>query len=112
MMHGEAGIMIAVSLLSLVAGSFLLMKVCKEDVCCKLFYKIVGYAVVIISILLIICGGYWKIVKFTHHGWGRGMGGMEMMGGKGMKPEMMKEMMKNCPMMKMMEEMQEMKKGE
>ncbi len=111
-MHGEAGMLIAVSMLSLVAGSFLLMKVCKEEVCCKLFYKIVGYAVVIISILLIICGGYWKIAKIGHRGWDRGMGPMEMMGGKGMNPEQMKEMMKNCPMMKMMEQMQEKKKGE
>ena len=105
MMHGDMGLTVAVSMLSLVAGMMLLMKTCKEEICCKLFYKIVAYAVVVISMLLIVGSGAKAAWRFSHHGeWKHEM---EMMGGKGMKPEQMQEMMKNCPMMKMMHEMQE-----
>ena len=101
-MHAETGLTIAVSMLALVSGMFLLMKTCKEEMCCKLFYKIVAYVVVIISMLLIIDGGYRMVWRISHHAkWAHEM---EMMGGKGMNPEMMKEMMKNCPMMKEMQE--------
>lgn len=105
MLHEGGGLVIAVSMLSLVGGMFLLMKTCcKEELCCKSFYKIVAYAVVVISMLMIIGSGAKSIWRMSHHGgWKYEMG---MMDGKGMKPEMMQKMMKNCPMMKMMQEMQ------
>jgi hypothetical protein len=103
--HGVEGLVLAVSMLSLVGGMFLLMKTCKEEICCKLFYKIVAYVVVVISMLLILCSGTKIVWKYSHHAGCKHE--MEMMGGKEMKPEQMREMMKNCPMMKMMHEMQE-----
>ena len=54
------------------------------------------------GMLLVVCGGtraVWKMHRY--HEWKHEM---EM---KGMKPEQMKEMMKNCPMMKMMQEEKE-----
>lgn len=107
--HGGSMMLVALAMLSLVAGMFLLMKACKEDVCCKAFHKIVAYVVIVLSMLIVICGVYKTVWKYSHHGFGPGR---EMMGGKEMKPEMMMEMMKNCPMMKMMEKMQEEKEGD
>lgn len=98
------------SLLSLVAGTFLLVKTCKEEMCCRWFPKLVAYVVIVISILMLLSCGYWKIMKLSHHGWdygkwGRGMHKGMMM--KGMSPEKMQEMMKNCPMMQMMKGMEQ-----
>jgi hypothetical protein len=102
MVFGDGGSSaIALSMLSLVAGTFLLVKTCKEEMCCRWFPKIVAYVVIVISVLMILCGGYWRIVKWGHHGWGYGRGKAMM---KGMSPEQMKVMMKDCPMMKMMQE--------
>jgi hypothetical protein len=101
MISGKGGSSsIAISLISLAAGLFLLMKTCTQEMCCKLFYKIMAWIIVVISVLMIICGGYWKITKWSHHGWGHSKC-MGMMKGKGMSPEMMK----NCPMMQMMKQM-------
>lgn len=94
---------IAVSMLSLVAGTFLLMKTCKEEMCCRWFPKIVAYVVIVISILLMICGGYWKVTKWGRHGRGYAHGrGFGMM--KGVTEEQRQAMMKDCPMMKEMRE--------
>ncbi len=126
MVWGGGSSTIALSLLSLVAGTFLLVRTCKEEMCCRWFPKVVAYVVIVISIIMLICSGYWRIVKISHYGWGsakwgmtrggRGMmGGMGMMKGmKGMSPEMMEEMMKRCPMMQMMqgEEEREEREGE
>jgi hypothetical protein len=101
MSGGGGGSSIAVSLIALASGLFLLMKTCTQEMCCKLFYKIMAWIIVVISILMILCGGYWKIQKISHYGWGRGKG-MGMMH-KGMSPEMMK----NCPMMQMMEQVKQ-----
>jgi len=112
MMHGGGLMLVAVSMLSLVAGMFLLMKACREEVCCKSFHKVVAYAVIVISMLLILCGGYRSITGYSRHPLRpRPMMG-RMMGGKGMNPEMMMEMMKDCPMMRMMGQMRETKEGE
>lgn len=104
MISGKGGgSSIAMSLIALAAGLFLLMKTCTQEMCCKLFYKIMAWIIVVISILMIICGGYWKITKCAKYGcWGRGKG-MGMMH----KGKMSPEMMKNCPMMQMMEQMKE-----
>ena len=70
MISGKGGSStIAMAMISLVAGLFLLMKTCKEEMCCKLFYKIMSWAVIVISILMILGGGYWKIVKCSEYGW-------------------------------------------
>jgi hypothetical protein len=84
--------LIAVSMLSLVAGMFLLIKAWKEEMCCKLFPKIVGYAVVVISILLIICGGYRMACKHPRPGLGpeKEMMGPSPMGERGMHHGMMR----------------------
>lgn len=105
MISGKGGgSSIAISLLSLAAGLFLLMKTCTQEMCCKLFYKIMAWIIVVISILMIICGGYWKITKCAKHGcWGYGKGMHKGMMMKGMSPEMMK----NCPMMQMMDQMKQ-----
>jgi len=88
---GGGGSMIALSMLSLVAGMFLLIKACREEICCKAFAKVVAYAVVIISILLILCGGVKMVTKCARHGWGQCTGmkhkGMMMM--EKMRPGMM-----------------------
>ncbi len=91
---------ISLSLLTLVAGMFLLIRAWKEEICCKVFVKIVGYVVVIVSILLFLCSSYhgilYKVSK--EGGWGYGRGGM--MRGKGMMHRMMRE---SFPMREMMQ---------
>lgn len=103
-MCGGGGSTLGVSLIALAGGLFLLMKTCTQEMCCKLFYKIMAWIIVVIASLMVVCGGYWKIMKMSHGGWGYGKGmmhkGMMM---KGMTPEMMK----NCPMMQMMQQMKE-----
>ena len=102
MLTGGGGSTIALSLLSLVAGTFLLVKTCKEEMCCRWFPKIVAYVVIVISIVLLVCAGYWKIAGWSHHGWGYGHGKHMKM--KDMTPEQMQDMMKKCPMMQKMQE--------
>lgn len=94
----------AVELIALVMGAKLLMKVCKEEVCCKLFYKIIGYFVVIASMILILCTAFqsYKMMERKGEGPMKGMHSKMMM-----DPAMHEKMMKECPMMKkMMEEME------
>jgi hypothetical protein len=107
MIGGGGGSTIALSMLSLVGGMYLLMKAWTTEVCCKLFVKIVAWAIVVISILMILSGGYWKVVKMSHHGFGYGKWGKGMMHKGMMMKGMSPEMMKNCPMMQMMEQMKE-----
>lgn len=106
----KGGMLIAVAMLSLVAGTWLAVRSCKGDVCCTLFPKIVGYAVVIISILLILCGANRVLFGPAYHHWKDGRGGYGMMGPKGMmmfehmSPEERAKMMKDHPMMKGMKD--------
>ncbi len=106
----KGGLLIAVAMLSLVAGTWLAVRSCKGDVCCTLFPKIVGYAVVVVSILLILCGANRVLFGPAYHHWKDGRGGYGMRGPKGMMFEKMSaeeraKMMKDHPMMKgMMEE--------
>ncbi|MBN1282272.1 MAG: hypothetical protein JXA24_00685 [Proteobacteria bacterium] len=101
MAYAYGGGTIALSMLSLVAGMFLLMKACGEEVCCRSFHKVVAYAVIVISMILIVCGGFARLTMCVRHGWGHCLGmshrGDMMM--EGMRPGMM-------PMMPMMPRMQ------
>lgn len=108
-MCGGGGSSIGISLIALASGLFLLMKTCTQEMCCKLFYKIMAWIIVVIAALMVICGGYWKIQKMSHGGWGYGKWGKGMMHKGMMMKGMSPEMMKHCPMMQMMEQM---KRGE
>ncbi|MFH1830640.1 MAG: hypothetical protein ABH871_07685 [Pseudomonadota bacterium] len=95
---------IALSLIALVAGMYLLMKVwkeqmcCKEEMCCKVFAKIVGYVVVIVSILIFLCSSFHGVLYITGVDIGCGMGG------KWYKKDMMhNKMMMHSPRIKMMQ---------
>src|ERR1017187_4128036 len=57
---------IAVLLLSLTAGAFLLAKIKKEDL--GVFYRIVAWFVIVFSILLIACSAIRCIVGRQHKG--------------------------------------------
>ena len=77
MLSGKGGSStIAMSLIALAAGLFLLMKTCMQEMCCKLFYKIMAWIIVVIASLCVIGGGYWKIAKWGHYGRGYGKGMM------------------------------------
>lgn len=103
MMHFH-GVM-ALELLALVAGMMLLQKVCSAEVCCRLFFKIVAYFVIVVSMLMIVCTA-WNGVKMCKE-WGcmRGKGPMGGMMGPEMGPGM-GPMMRDRPMMKMMQPME------
>lgn len=83
----------AVELIALVMGAKLLMKACKEEVCCKLFYKIIGYFVVIVSMILILCTAFQGYKMMDRKGEGSMMGmHHKMMMDPAMHEKMMKEM--------------------
>lgn len=105
MMHFH-GVM-ALELLALVAGMLLLHKVCNAEICCRLFFKVVAYFVIIVSMLMIVCS-VWHGVAALKDGGFCMRGKCPMMGGM-MGPEMgpgMGPMMKDRPMMKMMPPME------
>ena len=89
-------IAVALSLIALVMGTYLVVRVAKEEVCCKGFAKIVGIATIVLSILVIICSAYhsvgcWKgkcMRPGMGAGGGMGMGMMHHM--KGMDQDMKK----------------------
>lgn len=101
----------ALGLIALVAGTYLLMRIDKEDVCCKVFAKIVGYVVVILSILGMICSTYysamyWKAGHYCPSMMHGGKYGMHKMLHRGERRHMMKKsppmkkMFERCPCMK------------
>lgn len=116
----QADTAFAAELLALVAGTFLLTWVAKQEVCCKTFGKVVAYFAIVASILGMLCTGYYTLrywedghFKSPHLMSMQGMSGMQGMGMMGqmkdkkgmgmmMDPAMMQEMMANCPMMKQM----------
>ena len=78
----------ALGLIALVAGTYLLARGGKEDMCCKAFAKIIGTVVVILSILCVLCTGFYSFRYLEegyflspHPKWERGM----EMKGKGMR---------------------------
>ena len=86
MVCGCGGSSLPLSMLSLVGGMYLIMKSCSTEVCCRAFAKIVGWVIVIISIIMVVSGIYWKVTMCKEHGWCMGKGrGMMMMHHKGMK---------------------------
>jgi hypothetical protein len=114
----------ALELIALVAGVFLLLRACGAEACCRLFARIVAWFVIAVSAILIICTAWHNYLLFKegcmkHGGMGCHMGGMmpPMLPGMGpmgpgagpeagpMGPgaEQMGDMVKNCPLMKMME---------
>lgn len=110
---------LALTLIALVAGTILLVRVSKEEVCCKKFTKIVGIFVIVASLLLLICTVYHRVL-----GWSKGSCDMhDKMGASGMMmhgKEMMNMMdnearskfMKDYPRMRMMMESKEKTKSE
>ena len=50
----------ALGLIALVAGTYLLARAGKEDMCCKAFAKIIGTVVVILSILSVLCTAFYS----------------------------------------------------
>lgn len=119
----QADTAFAGELIALVAGTFLLAWVTKQEVCCKTFGKVVAYFTIVASILGMLCTGYYTLRYWKEGDFKRpysmmsmqGVGGMQgmdvmgsMKGNKGMgmmmNPAMMQEMMNNCPMMKQMME--------
>ena len=80
---------IAVLLLSLTAGTFLLAKTKKEEL--GIFYRVVAWFVIVFSILLITCSAIRCIIGRPHK-MNNGQSEMmrhRMMGGMGMRERMM-----------------------
>jgi hypothetical protein len=81
-----------VTLLALVAGTLLLSVLNKLEPCCKTSAKVIGYIVVILSILQLLCLSYHTVLYsgdglFKPRGPGSGSG--MMMNGGGMNKGMM-----------------------
>jgi len=99
----QAHIAGGLALLALVAGTWLLVRVCHQEVCCRWFVKVVGIFVITLSLLMLACNA-WHSFLF----WKMGADKMPWMGAhgprmmEGMDPGHMQKMMKECPMMKMM----------
>lgn len=118
----------ALELIALVAGTIVLVRVSKEEVCCKKFTKIVGIFVIVASLLLMICTVYHRVLSCSKGSCDMhdktGMSGMMsepkrmdmMMHGKEMMNMMDNEarskFMKDYPRMKMMMESKEKTKSE
>lgn len=92
----------AVELLALVAGTFLLVRISGQEVCCKTFGKVVAYFTIVASILAMLCtfyytARYWEDGHFkTPHTMMR-MQGMDMMDCPMMQDMMKKGMNQNAP---------------
>lgn len=92
----KANLALAVGLIALVSGTYLLARAGKEEMCCKAFAKIIGTIVVILSILSLLCTGLYSFRYLEegyflppHSKWERGA----EMKGKGMRgPKMRKKM--------------------
>ncbi len=103
----KADTALAVELIALAAGTLLLLYAGKEQVCCKIFAKIVAYFVIIAAFLALLCTSYytmryWEDGHFSkpcpmmhmkERGMMRGMPGKERHEG-----------MRERPMMRMMHE--------
>jgi hypothetical protein len=83
----SANLALALGLIALVCGTYLLARAGGEEMCCKGFAKVVGTVVVILSILSILCTGFYSFRYLEegyfltpHPKWERGA---EMMKGKG-----------------------------
>jgi hypothetical protein len=90
----QAHIAGGMALLALVAGTWLTVRVCHEEICCRWFAKAVGIFVITLSLLMLACNAYhsflyWKMGADKMPGMGMGawtgMHGPRMMGGMGMQ---------------------------
>lgn len=94
----------ALALLALAAGTWLLLSAAKEGVCCNRFAKVIGIIIVAISLFLILCTGYHKFIY-----WKSGEMGCSMTkgGGMGMMHRKMMDMMNPGEHERMMKTMKE-----
>lgn len=97
---------LALGIIALVSSTFLMMKTCSTEFCCKKFAKVVSVVAIVLSILIIVCtiGNGIRAIASGKHMYGSHKKGWH---GKMMQPEMMEKMKKDCPMMKMMMEEQD-----
>ena len=51
------------ALIALALGCLLLVKVCPEPACCRNFFKFIGWLIVVLSFVSLICSGYHMYKK-------------------------------------------------